>query len=150
MSNKIEEEILKLERELAQAELSLDADAIDRIYADDVLVVAPIGIVVDKAPVMAEIRMAKEKSSVDVYDKKNLKVRSFGDTAVASYTMHVEGSCETIKLVHDLQITNVWMKRNGQWQIVTRHTAKIAKLEEMRAAGLRTSSVGDPKDLESA
>jgi hypothetical protein len=58
MEKNINQEIEKLEDELWQAEKRLDVDALDRIYADDIMVTAPIGIVVDKPAVMTEVRNA--------------------------------------------------------------------------------------------
>src|SRR4029453_14302268 len=121
----IEKEIWKLEEELTQTEMRVDVQALDRIYAGDSMVTAPIGICVDKPAVMNEIRQAAEKAVVGKYDKDDLKVRAFGDTAVSSYRMSAEATFEGIEIKRRLCITNVWMKRSDQWQIVARHTASL-------------------------
>ena len=123
--NKVEEEIGKMEEELTQTESRLDVDALDRIYADDIMVTAPIGICVDKPAVMSEIRMAAEKAIIGRYDKDDLRVRVFGDTAVSSYRMTAWATVEGAEIKRALCITNVWMKRNSNWQIVARHTASL-------------------------
>ena len=123
--NNIEREILKLEEELTQIEMRLDIKALDRIYADDIMVTAPIGICVDKPAVMAEVHEAAEKAVVGRYDKDDLKVRAYGDTAVSSYRMTAEATVEGEELKRQLCITNVWMKRDSSWQIVARHTASL-------------------------
>src|SRR5436190_8133777 len=124
MSEK-ENEIVKLEEQLTLIESKLDVDALDRIYADDIIVTAPIGICVDKPAVMSEIRMAAEKAVIGRYDKDDLKVRAYGDTAVSSYRMTAWANVEGQELKRSLCITNVWMNRNGHWQIVARHTAGL-------------------------
>lgn len=121
----VEREILKLEEELTQTEQRLDVQALDRIYADDIIVTAPIGICVNKPEVMSEVRSAAEKAVVGRYDKDDLKVRAFGDTAVSSYRMTAEATFDGQELKRQLCITNVWMKRNDEWQIVARHTASL-------------------------
>jgi ketosteroid isomerase-like protein len=121
----IEEQILKLEEELARTEMSVEVAALDRIYADDIMVTAPIGICVDKLAVMNEVRKAAEKAVVGRYDKEDLRVRAFGDTAVSSYRMTAEATFEGVEIKRQLCITNVWMKRNEQWQVVARHTASL-------------------------
>ena len=126
----VERQIFKLEEELTQTEHRLDVQALDRIYADDIMVTAPIGICVDKPAVMDEVRSAAEKAVVGRYDKDDLKVRAFGDTAVSSYRMTAEATFEGREIKRQLCITNVWMKRNDQWQIVARHTASLAGDEE--------------------
>src|SRR2546425_2549129 len=123
--NDVEQEIRKLEEQLTQSEMRLDVTALDRIYAEDIMVTAPIGICVDKPAVMTEIREAAEKAVVGRYDKDDLKVRAYGDTAVTSYRMTAEATFEGIEIKRQLCITNVWMNRNGSWQIVARHTASV-------------------------
>ena len=123
--NDTERDVIKLEEELTQTETRLDVDALNRVYADDIMVTAPIGICVDKPAVMSEIRMAAEKAIIGRYDKDDLKVRAFGDTAVSSYRMTAWATVEGTEIKRALCITNVWMKRNGGWQIVARHTASL-------------------------
>ena len=123
--NELEKEITRLEEELTQTEGRLDVEALNRIYADDIMVTAPIGICVDKPAVMTEIRQAAEKAIIGRYDKDDLKVRAYGDTAVSSYRMTAWATVEGIEIKRSLCITNVWMKRNGDWQIVARHTASL-------------------------
>ncbi len=123
--NEVEKKILTLEEELTQTEHRLDVDALNRIYADDIMVTAPIGICVDKPSVMAEVNAAAAKAVVGKYDKTDLKVRAYGDTAVSSYRLAAEAIFEGHEIRRRLCITNVWMKRKGDWQIVARHTASL-------------------------
>jgi len=123
--SEVEREIRKLEEELTQTEMRLDFDALDRIYADDIMVTAPIGICVDKPAVMNEVRQAAEKAIVGRYDKDNLKIRAYGDLAISSYRMTAWATFEEKEIKRALCITNVWMKRNGHWQIIARHTASL-------------------------
>ena len=123
--SEVEKEIRKLEEELTQTEMRLDVEALDRIYADDIMVTAPIGICVDKPAVMSEVRQAADKATIGKYDKDDLKVRAFGDTAVTSYRMTAEATAEGMEIKRQLCITNVWLKRNGHWQIAARHTASL-------------------------
>lgn len=123
--NEVEKEILKLEEELTHTEMRLDVEALNRIYADDIMVTAPNGICVDKPAVMTEVHQAAEKAIMGRYEKGDLKVRSFGDIAVSSYRMAAEASFERMEIKRQLCITNVWIKRNGHWQIVARHTASL-------------------------
>ena len=123
--NNVEKEVLKLEEELTRTEMQLDVEALDRIYADDIMVTAPIGLCVDKPAVMTEVRAAAGKAVLGRYDKTDLKVRGYGDTAVSSYRIAAEATFEGMDIKRQLCITNVWMKRNGHWQIVARHTASL-------------------------
>jgi hypothetical protein len=123
--SEVEKEIIKLEDELTLTEMRVNVESLDRIYADDIMVTAPIGICVDKPAVMAEVRQAAEKAVVSKYDKEDLKVRSYGATAVTSYRMTAAATFEGIEIKRRLCVTNVWLKRNNTWQIVARHTASL-------------------------
>ena len=123
--NEVEREILTLEEELTETEMRLDVEALDRIYADDIMVTAPIGLCVDKPTVMTEVRLAADKAKVERYDKDDLKVRAYGDTAVTSYRITAKARFEETDINAQFCITNVWMKRQGRWQIVARHTANL-------------------------
>jgi ketosteroid isomerase-like protein len=122
----VEKEIVRIEENLTQTEMNLDVEALDRIYADDIMVTAPIGVCVDKPAVMDEVRLAAAKAVIGKYDKGDLKVRAYGDTAVSSYRMTAEATFEGVEMKQSLCITNVWMRRAGGWQIVARHTASLA------------------------
>ena len=135
MNQNVEKEILELEEELTQTEMRLDVDALERIYADDIMVTAPIGICVDKAAVMTEVRLAADKAKVERYDKDDLKVRAYGDTAVTSYRITAEARFEETEINKVFCITNVWMKRQGRWQIVARHTANLEQPAQSTAGG---------------
>ena len=123
--NDVEKEILRLEEELTQTEHRLDVEALDRIYADDIMVTAPVGICVDKPAVMTEVRSAAEKAAIGRYDKTDLRVRGYGNTAVTSYRMAAEATFEGQQIKRRLCITNVWLNRDGRWQVVARHTASL-------------------------
>jgi hypothetical protein len=74
---------------------------------------------------MNEIRQAAEKAIIGRYDKDDLKVRAYGETAVSSYRMTAWATVEGQEMKRSLCISNVWMKRNSHWQIVARHTASL-------------------------
>ena len=134
MSESDKQEILRLEEELRQAEMRVDRAALDGFYADDIMVTAPIGIVVDKSAVMDEINRAA-KVKVERYDKEDINVRAFGDTAVTSYRVVATAEHEGAKHDQRFQMTNVWLKRQGRWQVVARHAATLEqpKAQEQKA-----------------
>jgi ketosteroid isomerase-like protein len=124
--NQVEQTIRALEEDLTQTEMRVDVEALDRIYADDIMVTAPIGICVDKPAVMHEVREAAGKATVERYDKADLKVRAYGDeAAVTSYRIDARAKFEGTDIIARFCITNVWIKRGGSWQIVARHTANL-------------------------
>lgn len=124
--NEVEKEIFRLEEELTHTEMRVDVEALGGVYADDIMVTAPIGLVVDKPAVMHEIREAAQKAQIEAYDKNDLRVRAYGDdVAVTSYVVTAKATFEGIELNRRFCTTNVWMRRDGRWQIVARHTASL-------------------------
>ena len=124
--NEVEKEIFGLEEELTHTEMRVDVEALNDVYADDIMVTAPIGLVVDKPAVMHEIREAAQKAKIESYDKNDLQVRAYGDdVAVTSYVVTAKATFEGIELNRRFCTTNVWMRRDGRWQIVARHTASL-------------------------
>lgn len=124
MSTTTVQEILDLEEELRQAEMRVDRLALDSFFADEIMVTAPIGIVADKAMCASEFERAATVK-IEKYDKEDINVRVFDDTAVTSYRVHARAEHEGTSIDQRFRITNVWLKRQGRWQVVARHTAII-------------------------
>ncbi len=125
MSSNLEQEILKLEEEYRQAAMRLDAVALDRIYADDLIVTAPNGMLCGKAAALGEAHQATGKVTIETYEKDEIKVRRQGDAAVANFRLTIKSQYEGQPINRQYRITNVWMKREGHWQIVACQTASI-------------------------
>lgn len=125
MNSNLEQEILKLEEDYRQAAMRLDAAALDRIYADDLIVTAPNGILCGKAAALGEARQATGKVTIERYEKDEIKVRRQGDAAVTNFRLTIKSQYEGQAINRQYRITNVWMKREGHWQIAACQTASI-------------------------
>ena len=134
MSGTIEQEILTQEENLTQAKRQLDIAALDRIYADDVLFTGVTGEVCGKASLMSEATrgvaerdnaVAQGKKFSTSIDKEDIKVATHGDTAVASYRFVVRFQGEDLNIHRRYRTTNVWLKREGQWQVIGGHMASL-------------------------
>jgi ketosteroid isomerase-like protein len=134
MSKNLEQEILTQEENLTQATRNLDIEALERIYADDILMTGVTGEVCSKASMIEEARqgvaqrqaaIAAGKSFVSSYDKEDIKVISHGDVGVSSYRFVVKIKGEGVDVNRRYRTTNVWMKRQGHWQVIAAHTASL-------------------------
>src|SRR3954452_18610241 len=93
MSGTLEQDILTQEERLTLATRQFDLDALDRIYADDILFTGVTGTTCDKSRLMDEARRglaqrqaaAETKHFVASFDKDDIRVVAHGDTAVSSY-----------------------------------------------------------------
>ncbi|MFI4889918.1 MAG: nuclear transport factor 2 family protein [Steroidobacterales bacterium] len=110
-----ERTIIAGERQWADALVSGDTAAVERIVADDFVGVDPGGKEYDKPAAIEEVREApKQFLSSHV---NHVKVRFYGDTAVAQGDESWElraGEHRRGRYVW----TDTWVLRNGKWQIV--------------------------------
>jgi uncharacterized protein (TIGR02246 family) len=144
MALTIEQEIVQQEERLANAKRALDLDGIDRLYADDLLLTGVLGEpTCSKSAVIDEIKRGiaeRERSQASAQhmevaaENQDMKVVGHGDTAIANYRFVVTVKGPTIEAHHRYRATNVWMKRDGRWQIVAAHMAFV--LDPKQAAML--------------
>jgi ketosteroid isomerase-like protein len=127
-----EQEILEQEELLANAKRTLDLDALERIYAEDVVMTGVIEscgsygkpAIMDEARRGTAQRQAAEASGRQFEasaENEDMKVTAHGNTAISSYRFVVKFKGQNIDVQRRYRATNVWMKRNGQWQIVAAH-----------------------------
>jgi ketosteroid isomerase-like protein len=138
------DEILEQEDRLASAKRTLDLDAIDRIYADDLLLTGVLGEpTCSKSAVLDEMRRgiaqrdaAKEQGTpFDARaENEDTKVVAWADTAIANDRFVVTFKGPDLELRRRYRTTNVWVKRDGRWQIVAAHMAFV--LDPQQAAML--------------
>jgi ketosteroid isomerase-like protein len=133
MAGTLEQEILAQEERLTRATRELDLDALDRIYADDILFTGVTGAPCGKSSLMDEARRgvaerqaaAGAKPFVASYEKDDVKVVAHGDTAVTSYRFVVTIKGQGQEIRRGCRTTNVWMKRPSGWEVVAGHTASL-------------------------
>jgi ketosteroid isomerase-like protein len=138
------DEILEQEEQLANAKRMLDLDAIERIYADDLLMTGVLGEpTCSKSAVMDEMRRGiAERDSAraggaafdTATDNEDTKVVALGNTAVVNYRFVVTFRGPNLDQRRRYRTTNVWAKRDGRWQIVAAHMAFV--LDPQQAAML--------------
>jgi ketosteroid isomerase-like protein len=137
-------QIRQREDELIQAKRTLDIEELDRIYGDDLLMSGVMGEpTCSKAAVMDEVKrgiaerdgaIAGGRSIAMSASNEDMKVAAFGDTAIANYRFIVRVTGAGIDVEHRYRTTNVWIKRDGRWQIVAAQMAFV--LDPAQAAML--------------
>jgi hypothetical protein len=108
------QQILSLEREWIQSYVANDAGPLQHIVADDFLGTEPDGKRVTKADLIAEMKGPGEVAS-DRLNEDDVTIRFYGATAVVN-------ASESWKLKDGKSgryiWTDVFVKRNGKWQVV--------------------------------
>ena len=128
-------EVLAYEQRLTDATRAVDVDALERLYADDIIFTGVTGAICEKTAVMDEARRGRaerEKASASSdaaavvdYHKDELRIVRHGEAAVASYRFAVTIRADGKEVVRRYRTTNVWSKRAGEWQVVAAQTTAL-------------------------
>jgi ketosteroid isomerase-like protein len=122
--NADEQAITKLEEEWAAALVKKDFTVIDRVTAPDWTLTAPDGQMQTKAQTDADLKSGVLKfESVKFSD---LKFKIYGDTAVVFGISKEKVSYKGEDMSGEYRFTDVFVKKNGNWQCVATHVTKIA------------------------
>ncbi|HEX8250290.1 MAG TPA: nuclear transport factor 2 family protein [Pyrinomonadaceae bacterium] len=123
----IEQEITRLEQKWFNAVCEHDRDALNRIIAADCLFAggSPDGSMADKKIYIEDGTMSVIEDMSYSYDR--VKFRAYENTAVVNTVFKfrvVVGGAEEMSGAHLL--TDVWVKRDGGWQVVMRHSSVLS------------------------
>ncbi len=116
------DDILKMEEQRTQAILKADGPAMEKLFADDLVYIHSSGRLDTKRSYIDGLTSGK--SSYKGFKFSNVKVRVYGDCAIASGDVLIELPTRNL----DLRFTNVWVKTamgwvNVHWQSVPRPAA---------------------------
>jgi ketosteroid isomerase-like protein len=121
-AGEIEKSVAGLEKQWAEAERANKADLIAPLIADKFIITQSDGQVFDRAAFLAEERSLQYSSS----DIDDLKVRTFGDTAIAGYELHQKYTSKGKAVDVLTRQTDTWVRMpNGTWQCVAAHGSKM-------------------------
>jgi uncharacterized protein (TIGR02246 family) len=115
----VEQAIRRLDKERIQAQVHADAEALDRIYADDFIGVGPSGTVRTKPQVIADFTSHDLK--FQSITTEEVQVRVYGNTAVETGRSTMTGQDKGKDVPRDTRFTRVWVKQQGRWRLVANH-----------------------------
>ena len=119
----IDQVIRQVDYERIQAQISADAAALDRIYANDFIGIGPSGTVRTKAQVIADFTSGDLRFQSITTD--DVQVRVYGNTAVETGRSTMIGQDKGKAVPHDNRFTRVWIKQQGRWQLVSNHYSSL-------------------------
>lgn len=122
-NTKVEQEIRKLEREWFDSYVRGDRAAFDRIVADDVVITYGNGSVGNKSQAIAEIKAPADSSYSLTSD--DIQVRVYGETAIVTGRVTEKGTFNGRSLNSQSGYTDVWVRRNGRWQVVAAQNTRL-------------------------
>ena len=123
----VEQAVMQLENERIPALLRSDTAFIERVYADDYVVTGANGVVRTRAQVIADM-----KSGVQTFESMksdDVKVRAYGDTAIVTGRTTQKGQYKGQPSLSPTMFTRVYVRRDGQWQLVANSSSVHLEVE---------------------
>ena len=120
-----EEELLKLEKEFAEAIVRNDLEGIGRLVTDDWIIIDPNGEIVERARFFEVIKSGA--LTHDLMEWEDFRVRVYGDSAVVSAVTRSKGKFMGQEFSTHERATDVFVKRDGRWQCVLTHLTRFTK-----------------------
>lgn len=115
------EDIHEVEERRYKAMIDLDADALANTLADEFFYHQPNGKTNDKPGYIQQMMTGAVKIfSVERYD---VKVNVYGDVATAMGSTRLDLEIAGERRKADLRYLNVWVHRDGRWQLAKRQSA---------------------------
>jgi ketosteroid isomerase-like protein len=124
-TGKVEQELIKLEKEWADALVKHDWTFLDRILADDYVVTDPEGNVSTRAQEIAFLKSGEFAVTSCVHHE--LKVRVYGDAAIVTGHTTTKETYKGRDFVNNLRWTDTWVNSAGRWRCVAGHSSLIAQ-----------------------
>jgi ketosteroid isomerase-like protein len=119
---KVEAEILQLEKDWVAAIVNKDLEALDRILASDFNGTSPTGSTFPKDRAIADLKAGSYIVEKMVLDEASVNV--YGDTAVVFTSQQEKSKYDGKENSGHYHFTNVWVKRDGKWQVVASHGSR--------------------------
>jgi hypothetical protein len=117
--------ITQFENDAVKANLAGDSSFYEKGYADDWTGGFSGGIWTTKASILADMKdSANNKMNTEAIS--DLKVRVYGDTAVATYTDTYDGMVRGEHRAKTVLSTDTFVRQNGMWKEVAGHSS-VAK-----------------------
>ena len=113
--------VAELDTEYQAAVGRNDADAMDRILADDFVLISSTGRVVSKSDLLEEARSGRY-----VYERQNdtdRTVRVWGDTAVVTALLWAKGTESGAPFAYRVWFSDTYARVDGRWRYVVGHAS---------------------------
>jgi ketosteroid isomerase-like protein len=120
-----EEELLKLEKEFAEAIVKNDLEGIGRLVTDDWIIIDPNGEIVDR-PRFFEV-IESGALTHDMMESEDFRIRVYRNSAVVTAVTRTKGKFMGHEFSTQERATDVFVKRDGRWQCVLTQLTRFTK-----------------------
>jgi ketosteroid isomerase-like protein len=121
--DRLHREIENLESQWRAAVMQNDVATVNRLLADDYLGINPDGTLETKADAVALQRSGTMK--ISSIEPENIKVRVYGDTAVVTSRVDVQGHNGDRDVGGRYHYTRVYSHKSGEWKIVSFEASRV-------------------------
>jgi len=119
-----EKALLALERKWMESLQQRDASVLSQLISDDFTLVSP-RLVVAAGNRDRYFQHAMRELNLTSYDFEGVSVRLYGRTAVVSGRLKQSASIAGEDWGGNYLFTDVWVSRDGSWQVVSRHASLL-------------------------
>jgi ketosteroid isomerase-like protein len=123
--DKVEQAIMQTEQELADAIIKGDIAPFERTMADTFVFTAPDGSMQNRTQWLADLKSGALK--LESSKNEDMKVQVYGDAAVVTYRSTDKGKYKDFDISGQYRWIDVFVKRNGRWQIVATQGTRLAQ-----------------------
>ncbi len=121
----VEQTLVKMEQEMADAVVKSDTSVFDKYAADNAVFTDPGGMLANKAQVIAMFKAGDLK--IESSKIEDMKVQMFGNTAVVTYRTTDKGMYKGKDISGQYSWTDVFVKMGGKWKLVAGQGTPIMK-----------------------
>jgi ketosteroid isomerase-like protein len=114
-----EERVLALEKKWAESYRQRDISILSSLLAEDFVITVEDGSTFGKTGYISH--SADSTVQVELAEFSDLRVRVHGNTAVVTGAYHESGSSKGKHYDYHDRLTDVWMKKDGNWQVIASH-----------------------------
>ena len=118
-----EEQVESLQAKAIEALVKGDTNFFDKYFADNVVIIHGTGAAFTKAQDIQNLKSGALK--YESYEVAERKIRVYGTAAVVNDVASAKGLIASAPFNGDFRITWVWVKLDGNWQIVSRQITKM-------------------------
>jgi len=117
------DDIERMEQQRGQAILNADMPTLYAIYADEFFYNMARGVSLTRSEYLPMYASGELKVNKAVGEGRDIRV--YGDTAVVTGIVHVNATIKGEDRILHLRYLNVWVKRDGSWQLVARQATNL-------------------------
>ena len=121
----VESQLMQLERDIGEANIKRDKAFFERVEADEFIFTDSGGGITTKAEDVASLDKPVGETKLISYVIDDMKVRIYGRTAVVTGRVTSTYKQKDKELVSKTRFTDVFVKRDGSWQLVAGHSSRL-------------------------